>query len=346
VKGSLANAIYRTSCSRWSCPRCASERQAIAATGIAREIIKHKMRSFLTLTLPSDYSGKRFIVKDERNPDRRGIYRRLAQDVNLFLTRLRQKHPDLSFIRVIERNLSKKLPHIHLVISPKTSTSAVSEIWHSITGGTAYSKAIQLTPESATRLGAYMSKQLCNGLQLSDGSRPPERYRRIASSRSCDIFNRKNKPATPTTGALIFTRPAFKEMATYCLEPKEHRKFGPCSEIADLLTIAHRAHGNAPSKKLHSEDVLDILRSFYTSHLKRLGFDIPPYSHIFLFRNDIALLQDVHLKALLADNTFRADCGGTSLLKAIHELLYPLAASTTSSFFAWKQPRTQQAWVM
>lgn len=167
VKGSLANAIYRTTCSRWSCPRCAAERQAIAATGIAREIIKHKMRSFLTLTLPSDYSGKRFIVKDERNPDRRGIYRRLAQDVNLFLTRLRQKHPDLSFIRVIERNLSKKLPHIHLVISPKTSTSAVSEIWHSITGGTAHSKPIQLTPESATRLGAYMSKQLCNSLQLS-----------------------------------------------------------------------------------------------------------------------------------------------------------------------------------
>lgn len=68
------------------------------------------MQSFVTLTLPSDYFGKRFIAKGERSPDRRGIYRRLAQDGNLFLTRLRQKHPDLSFIRVIERNLSNKLP--------------------------------------------------------------------------------------------------------------------------------------------------------------------------------------------------------------------------------------------
>lgn len=191
-----------------------------------------------------------------------------------------------------------------------------------------------------------MSKQLCNSLQLSDGSRPPERYRRIASSRNCDIFSRKNKPATPTTGALIFTRPAFKEMGTYCLEPNEHRKFGPCSEIADLLTIAHRAHGNAPSKKLHSEDVLDNLRAFYTSHLSRLGFDIQRYNHNFLFENDAALFQDLHFEALLADNAFRANCEGTSLIRAIHEILYPQPVSTTSSFFTWTQPKTQPCWVM
>jgi hypothetical protein len=162
-------------CKCWDCVICGPKRAKRYRKAIRKLAAEHGLRIFLTLTLdPSKLGGEN---------SARYINRVFAK----FRTYLKREYghaPD--YIRVLEFQKSG-IAHFHVLLKSQIPQSWISKAWSALGGG----HIVDIRQREIWKIANYVSKYLTKELLLS----APKRSRRVTTSRSIRLFERKPKEA-------------------------------------------------------------------------------------------------------------------------------------------------------